>query len=394
MSKSKIYVPDTIRVGYQDRTDTYTGKLAYVIYYDEKGKLRKQPSWESWLKQGARWNAKDENKWEEYVLGDFDNVPTEGFVLNKKVGGIGYSRWDSRNTYTRVYDPRGFEFEITVPNLLWILENHNCLCGKGLEGEFVYGWDGKDLVLVPTSSPDYEEIKEFKRYTDEHMYKQTAKTLVVGDYYEDIDGNVYSYMGRLEDRKGNKSHVFVGEPKPYIPKERLRLELKSPSSKKLRHVVDYKVGGEKIFDHDDKKKFLSHTLGYGKTQPVNINVKVRDIARSTWKDVLSNGDGDFYLYRCQSVSMYYDIYNCNIITLNYVYPSNLLYANGVVSLKQRLEESKQQFLERVIECIPEDETRVVKGVQFEDGEIRFIGTNLKNCVCELLEEKGVEQAYE
>ena len=45
--KSNIFIPKTINVGYQNRSGTYTGKLAYVIYYDEKGKLRKEASWRS-----------------------------------------------------------------------------------------------------------------------------------------------------------------------------------------------------------------------------------------------------------------------------------------------------------------------------------------------------------
>ena len=36
-----IYIPKKIKVGYQNRYDTYTKKLAYVIYYDEKGKENK-----------------------------------------------------------------------------------------------------------------------------------------------------------------------------------------------------------------------------------------------------------------------------------------------------------------------------------------------------------------
>ena len=38
--KSNIFIPKTINVGYRNRDDTYTGKLAYVIYYAEKCKLR------------------------------------------------------------------------------------------------------------------------------------------------------------------------------------------------------------------------------------------------------------------------------------------------------------------------------------------------------------------
>ena len=68
-----IYVPKKIKVGFNNRNDTYTGKLAYIIYYDEKGKLRKETSWNSWRDKSI--------DPEEY-----DNEPTSGFVLNKKVG--------------------------------------------------------------------------------------------------------------------------------------------------------------------------------------------------------------------------------------------------------------------------------------------------------------------
>lgn len=69
-----IFIPQKIRVGFQKRSDTYTKKLAYVIYYDENGTLRKAGSWESWR-----------DKKIEPV--EYDNTPMEGFVLNKKVGG-------------------------------------------------------------------------------------------------------------------------------------------------------------------------------------------------------------------------------------------------------------------------------------------------------------------
>ncbi len=39
---TNIFIPKKLKVGYQYRDDTFTGKLAYVIYYDEKNKLRKE----------------------------------------------------------------------------------------------------------------------------------------------------------------------------------------------------------------------------------------------------------------------------------------------------------------------------------------------------------------
>lgn len=182
---TNIFIPSKINVGFQNRQGTYTGKLAYVIYFDEKGKLRKQASWDGW---------RDESIPNEI----YDNEPTEGFVLNKKVGGVEESwGWDVRKTYTRIYDPRGFEFEITVPNLLWILENCNCIKGKGLEGQFVYGWDGKELVLVPVESPDYKEIQEKNKVIHNNEFIK-AKDLIVGATYETLNGEQYVYMGKYD----------------------------------------------------------------------------------------------------------------------------------------------------------------------------------------------------
>lgn len=182
--KSNIFIPKKINVGFQERKDTYTGKLAYVIYYDEKGKLRKEKSWNGWRDQ----NISNE---------EFDNVPTEGFVLNKKVGGVEESYYDVRKTYVRVYDPRGFEFEITIPNLLWILENNNSVVGKGLEGNFVYGWNGTELLLVPTDSPDYKEITDYNKLIHENNFIK-GKELIVGATYLGKDDKEYVYMGRFD----------------------------------------------------------------------------------------------------------------------------------------------------------------------------------------------------
>ena len=183
---TNIFIPTKINVGFQERKDTYTGKLAYVIYFDEKGKLRKETSWQGWRDQSIPNEI-------------YDNEPMEGFVLNKKVGGDRYG-WNPRQTYTRVYDPRGFEFEITIPNLLWILENCNCIKGKGLEGEFVYGWDGKELVLVPVESSDYKEIQEKNKVIHNNTFIKT-RDLIIGATYADLNGNQYVYMGKSKPWK-------------------------------------------------------------------------------------------------------------------------------------------------------------------------------------------------
>jgi len=191
--KTNIFIPKKIKIGFQNRDDTYTKKLAYVIYYDQKGILRKQKSWESW-------RDKKINPVE------FDNIPTSGFVLNKKVGDYA-SRWNHRQAYCRVYDERDFEFEITIENLLYILTNTSCIKGKGLEGLFVYGWDGKDLLLMPIDSPDYKEISQYNEIIHAKNYIK-SKDLIIGATYRTKQNEEWIYMGRFDyhTTKGEKSY--------------------------------------------------------------------------------------------------------------------------------------------------------------------------------------------
>lgn len=236
-----IFIPQKIKVGYQERKDTYTKKLAYVIYYDDKGVLRKETSWQNWRDK-------------KIDALDCDNVPTSGFVLNKKVGGYCY-HWDQRQTYVRIYDPRDFEFEITVENLLYILENTSAIKGKGLEGEFVYAWSGKDLVLMPTLSPDYKDLTEYRDMLYNAEYYGAAE-LIKGAIYTDKNGERMVYMGKYPyftcycgERRGKKFFfynengsffTFSSISSRFIKRNETEMSDKYPDlCEKLEHNVEY-----------------------------------------------------------------------------------------------------------------------------------------------------------
>lgn len=152
---------------------------------------------------------------------EYENTPTEGFVLNKKVGGKGYSSWDSRATYTRVYDPRGFEFEISIPNLLYILENTNSIKGKGLEGKFVYGWSGKDLVLIPESAPEYKEMMTFTEMQDN---KIGVKEMIAGKVYISKQKETLTYLGRFPEWSVSYEYMDGTKTKYHYNNKTLRQE--------------------------------------------------------------------------------------------------------------------------------------------------------------------------
>jgi hypothetical protein len=237
----QLFIPKKCKVGFNRRSDCYTGMLGYVIAFDGK-KWRKENSWKNWIEEPGdevfleyakdKDGNPDYNKRINETLGDnvkpieFDNVPISGFVLNKKAGG-GRSHWNTRRTVARIYDPRGFEFEIGIENLLYILEHANCMRGKGLEGEFVYSWSGKDLVLLPAESPEFQSSMNFTNLQD---LKISAKDLVPGISYKTKKEENLIYVGRYmwyetdwykdKGRQGKKCHIFYSEePKKYYEKD-------------------------------------------------------------------------------------------------------------------------------------------------------------------------------
>ena len=231
MNKCTLIMPSKIRVGYQDREDTYTKRLAFITYFDSKNNLRQQKSFENWRDKKIDTN-------------DYENTPTEDFVLNKGVGGISYSRWDSRREKVRVYDPRGFEFEITVDNVLLILSYCDCIKGKGLEGEFIYAWDGSHIVLLPVDSPEYQQSKEYTTILS--TTKILAKDLVPG----------YTYL--TKDRYSQKELIYVGRVIKY---EHFDKYLNKTKSKRSAQKVYFFYSSYEIADEKRYKYYYFKEVG-------------------------------------------------------------------------------------------------------------------------------------
>lgn len=291
---SKIYIPKKIVVGYQNRSDTYTGKLAYVIYYDEKNVLRKEASWKSWRDKSIE-------------PSDFENSPTSGFVLNKKAGGYS-TGWNHRSTYCRVYDPRGFEFEITIPNLLYILENTNSIKGKGLEGDFVYGWSGSDIILIPVDSPDYKEIIGFSNLVNERKSIQ-GKDLSIGATYLTNSNTELIYLGRFDAyavwgdykyKKGENSgkHYFFSN------KDGKSFTYLKSIGKKILNVVnsDCVSNYAEIMENLEHKEFYSP---YNPTKDVYLDYTLEEMEKgfsnSMWFRPSKHGYGCYVLWNDKSI---------------------------------------------------------------------------------------------
>lgn len=196
---SNLFIPTKIKVGYKKRNDTYTKRLAYIIYFDEKGKLRKETSWNSW---------RDKN----IAAEEYENTPTTGFILNKGVERCNWGHFSSGRSYIRIFDSRGIEFEVTPENLINILMHTDCN-KRDLVGEFVYAWSGKELILLPCNSQEYKDAVGFTERKNKNVHK---KNLIPGHSYKTKTGEDVIYIGYFDwyqtnygnSRSCKKNHIF------------------------------------------------------------------------------------------------------------------------------------------------------------------------------------------
>lgn len=208
--KSNLYIPTKIRVGFQERVDTFTGKLAYVICFDEKGNLRKEGSWNSWRDKSI-----------EYI--DLENKPIGGFVLNKGIQRDGH--FGSGRSVVRVHHPDEFEFEISMDNLIGILMNTD-VSKRDIQSECVFAWAGKDLVLLPTNSLEYQSAIEFTKKQSKaistkdlikgftYSQKKSDQELIYLGYFNFFDN--YISISDYKKNKFQKKHVFYTKDLRFI----------------------------------------------------------------------------------------------------------------------------------------------------------------------------------
>jgi hypothetical protein len=271
---ANVFIAPKIKVGFQTRSDTFTGKLAYVIYYDEKGNLRKQKSWEGWRDK-------------KIDPQEFDNVPTDGFTLNKDIKRYNGEWFSSSRTMIRVHDPRGFEFEVTTENLIGILMHTDCL-RRGLIGQFVYAWVGPELVLLPTNSEEYQNSV---KYTAGLSKKVSAKDLVPGISYKTKREGDVIYIGKFNWyyyssknygpctglRKEEKTHVFTrDEGKTFFEKSSMEFLAEANSTAPVSNYAE-------LVAKFNKKSYANKIARYEFCPvPLNTNIEKDSCGHSTY----------------------------------------------------------------------------------------------------------------
>lgn len=235
---TNFYIPEKLKIGFRDRKQQYVPRLAFINYYKPAGDLRFKSNFDNWIDS-------------QVPTEEYDNVPTEGFVIDDGASRNDYKRFADTPDYIQIYDPRGFEFQISTQNFMFILNFCEVRTGKLLTGEFVYAWlgeQGNNVQLLPVVAPEYQEsLDRMKLFANSK--ELTESDLVVGNIYH------HKRDGKL---------VFLGKFPEYYTEVKNGLQIRKQSRKLVPYFA--KMSENELVCHIltyDTKSYLKYIAENG-----------------------------------------------------------------------------------------------------------------------------------
>lgn len=226
---SIIKIPEKVYVGFQGRRTEDEVPLGFMTPYDETaaGKKR-QATVDSWA-QGYGYGR--EKTFNSIVI---DNAPMIGFKIGRAIRRS--SRYSGTSTSVRIEDPRGFELEISIENLVMLMKN-NIMEDCELQQECVWGREGAKNVLLPVNSEDYALYLKTQTLISN---KVSLKDIKVGDVIKLLgDADSYEYMGAMFPIVKTTKY---GDYHPYSGNDLEGMDIKV--SERKRYIVRKRVDGK------------------------------------------------------------------------------------------------------------------------------------------------------
>lgn len=207
---STIKIPEKVYVGFQGRRWQDEVPLGFMTpYTDDKAGEKRRATVDKWAK--GYHNQKTFNS----VI--MENKPMIGFKIGR---AIRRSRsWSSSGaSKVRIEDPRGFELEITIENLVMLMDG-NLIENGELVGECVWGRDGGDNILLPLNSEPYKHSMSTKAAISSAI---SLREINPGDHIKLITGEEGVYFGGMypigRDTYGDDSQKVNVSNKRYVLK--------------------------------------------------------------------------------------------------------------------------------------------------------------------------------
>lgn len=135
---------------------------------------------------------------------ELDNVPTKGFSVVKQYSYV------SRECFFSIHHPRGFEFSISVQNMIDLIANNNIINGSFVDEMY---FDDK-LQLINSNTEAFEKMK--KREEIKEKNKNTKENLKCGSGFVYLKNEFY-YCGKVHaiSVHANKDYALTDKSRSY-----------------------------------------------------------------------------------------------------------------------------------------------------------------------------------
>lgn len=185
MDNFQIKIHDKLYVGFQ-RNASATGAMPvgwFTPYDDNKAGQKRRDAIDNW----STYHNNGQKPLNPILL---DNKAMIGFRISQRQRNAG---WHSSTEYIRIEDPRGFEVDITLVNMIMLTDNNLIENGEILR-ECIWGRDGNFNVLLPINSTPYEQAFSNTERQKTHV---NIRKLSRGDHVVLKNGISGRYMGKL-----------------------------------------------------------------------------------------------------------------------------------------------------------------------------------------------------
>lgn len=122
------------------------------------------------------------------------NEPLLGFKISESVKRTG--GWNSGNVVWRIYDPRGFEWEIPSANLAQIITQTGISAGGVINGRCLIGRLGANNILIPEGTDLWDQMLTDMETRHKKAIAKVITDLHPGDAITLKDGSEGFYLGK------------------------------------------------------------------------------------------------------------------------------------------------------------------------------------------------------
>jgi hypothetical protein len=222
-------------LGYIGRPEEDELPLAFMTEDGtDKAAEKRKESVQSWV-NGNSYSRNGEKKIATFR--SYDNKPLVGFRLGRSIRR--YSSWGSGNVKWRIEDPRGFELEISSPNMAQIAAS--CVLQNGeILDECIWARLKGDNVLVPVSSELYQAVLRNQTRLETRVKPSQCER---GDHIVLQNGTEGMYLGKFESYERGYSRDEVRRMFEYQwkskPVHAMLVEHEGYDKKKSMHVQTF-----------------------------------------------------------------------------------------------------------------------------------------------------------